>query len=60
MDKQIIVEVDEDGFVVGVYCPDDTYQVDILDRCYTGQLDDVMKRYYKALEDEKENLKNCL
>ena len=31
MEKRVVVELDEDGVVVSVYCPDETYIVDLLD-----------------------------
>tara|TARA_Y100000114_G_C11720514_1_gene308226 strand:+ start:300 stop:476 length:177 start_codon:yes stop_codon:yes gene_type:complete len=56
MDKNIIVEI-EDGIIQGVYCPDETYVVNVLDHSDT---DDslIMEEYYKDLEKTKENLKN--
>lgn len=67
MDKNIIVELDESGLVVAVYCPDETYTVDVLDyRDWDNGVDhyhsldvDSMNKYYQDLEKETENLKNC-
>jgi len=59
MDKHIIVELDESGLVVAVYCPDETYTVDVLDyRDWDNGVDDSMNQYYQDLEKETENLKN--
>ena len=58
MNKNVIIELDDDGFVVGVYCPDATYTVDILDRSDRTPSPEV-KRYYDALEKEIENLEDC-
>ena len=59
MDKNIIVELDEGGLVVAVYCPDETYTVDVLDyRDWDNGVDDSMNQYYQDLEKETENLKN--
>ena len=32
MEKHIVVELDEDGYIVGVHCPDDKYCVHVLYR----------------------------
>ena len=56
MEKRVIVELDDDGFIVAVYCPDETYVVDILEST-AGWPE--LADYYAALESEKENLKNC-
>lgn len=59
MDKNIIVELDESGLVVAIYCPDETYTVDVLDyRDWDNGVDDSMNQYYEDLEKETENLKN--
>ena len=59
MDKNIIVELDENGLVVAVYCPDETYTVDVLDyRDWDSGVDESMDNYYSDLEKETENLKN--
>jgi len=60
MNKNIIVELDESGLVVGVHCPDETYVVNVLDyRDWDNGVDDSMNQYYEDLELEVENLKNC-
>ena len=62
MDKNIIVEIDEDGFVSAVYCPDETFVVNVLDHSDWIRLDaeeGCMASYYEDLDNEKENLKNC-
>ena len=56
MDKNIIVEI-EDGIIQGVYCPDETYVVNVLDHSDTDE-SAIMEEYYKDLEKTKENLKN--
>ena len=59
MDKKIIVELDESGLIVAVYCPDKTYTVDVLDyRDWDNGVNDSMNQYYQDLEKETENLKN--
>jgi len=60
MEKNIIVELDESGLIVGVHCPDETYVVNVLDyRDWCDGRDDNMDKYYSDLEKETENLKNC-
>ena len=61
MDKNIIVELDESGLVVAVYCPDETYVVNVLDRRdFNDGCDQSMYNYYSSLEEDiEENLKNC-
>ncbi len=59
MEKNIIVELDESGLVVGVHCPDETYVVNVLDyRDWETGTCDNMNQYYEDLEKETENLKN--
>ena len=58
--KNIIVELDEAGLVEAVYCPDETYVVNVLDyRDWDNGVDESMDNYYSDLEKEAENLKNC-
>jgi len=59
--KDIIVEVDDTGLVTGVYCPDKTYSVHILEAGMrqSGLNEVSMREYYKDLEKIKENLYNC-
>lgn len=61
MEKHIVVELDEDGFVIGVHCPDETYVVNVLDRRdFNDGCDQSMYNYYSSLEEDiEENLKNC-
>lgn len=59
MNKNVIIELDEDGFVVAVYCPDETYVVNVLDRNDWNSCDENMNNYYRSLEEEIDNLKNC-
>ena len=56
MDKNIIVEI-EDGIIQGIYCPDETYVVNVLDHSDTDD-SAIMEEYYSDLEKTKENLKN--
>jgi hypothetical protein len=56
--KNIIVEV-SDGVIVGVYCPDDTYNVNILDHDdREAEVNQEVLNYYNDLEKEKKNLVN--
>jgi len=56
--KNIIVEV-SDGVIVGVYCPDNTYNVNILDHDdREAEVNQEVLNYYNDLEKEKENLVN--
>ena len=58
--KNIIVEIDEDGIIQGVWCPDETYVVNLLDYAdWDRNVDESMDNYYSDLEKEIENLKNC-
>ena len=65
MSKNIVVELDESGLIAGIYCPDETYVVNVLDYrdwCDSSQDrdgDDTMDKYYSDLEKELENLKDC-
>lgn len=56
--KNIIVEV-SGGVIVGVYCPDETYNVNILDHDdREAEVNQEVLNYYNDLEKEKENLVN--
>ena len=65
MSKNIVVEVDKDGFVVAVYCPDETYIVDLLDHADwnrdegMSELDPTMDKYYRDVQNSTKDLKNC-
>ncbi len=66
MDKNIIVELDESGLISGIYCPDETYVVNVLDyRDWCDNYDGThprdanMDKYYSDLEKEIEKLKDC-
>jgi hypothetical protein len=60
MNKNVIIELDGDGFVVAVYCPDETYVVNVLDRNeWRDDCDESLDNYYRSLEEEIDNLKNC-
>jgi len=59
MNKNVIIELDENGFVVAVYCPDETYVVNVLDRNDWNGCDESMDNYYRSLEEEIDDLKNC-
>ncbi len=57
--KNIVVEV-EDGIVQAVYCPDESYQVHVLDWDVTKTEDDQsVADYFADVEKEKKNLKDC-
>jgi len=57
--KNVIVEI-EHGMVKAVYCPDETYVVNVLDRDdQDGEINGVMREYYRDLEDEIGHLTNC-
>lgn len=58
MMRNIIVEI-EDGIIQAVYCPDETYVVNILDHSDRENCDILMKDYYDDLEEEIKHLKNC-
>ena len=59
-DKHIIVERDEDGFVVAVYCPDETYIVDLLDHAdWESCVDKSVDIYYRDVQESTKYLKNC-
>lgn len=56
--KNIIVEV-SDGVIIGVYCPDETYNVNILDHDdREAEVSQEVLNYYNDLEKEKKNLVN--
>tara|TARA_A100001515_G_scaffold57115_2_gene45050 strand:- start:103 stop:282 length:180 start_codon:yes stop_codon:yes gene_type:complete len=57
MDKNIIVEI-EDGIILGIYCPDETYTVNVLDHSDRENDCPTILEYYEDLEKTKENLKN--
>ena len=61
MEKNIIIEVGQDGLIQGVYCPDETYVVNVLDyNDWSRGVDESMDNYYADLEKEiEENLKDC-
>jgi hypothetical protein len=45
---------------VAVYCPDETYVVNVLDRNeWRDDCDESLDNYYRSLEEEIDNLKNC-
>ena len=57
-DKHIVVTV-QDGVIQGVYCPDETYVVDILDYDdWDNGVDESMDNYYKDVEKFTDNLKD--
>ncbi len=65
MEKRVVVELDEDGVVVSVYCPDETYIVDLLDHADWnrdagyGHVDQSMDNYYRDVQESTRDLKNC-
>jgi hypothetical protein len=62
MEKHIVVELDEDGFVIGVHCPDETYVVHVLDKNAWNNgigIDKSLDNYYKEVEKLIPTLKDC-
>ena len=60
MEKHIVVELDEDGFIAGIHCPDDKYCVHVLYReDLKKDIDQSLYNYYKEVEKLIPNLKNC-
>ena len=58
-EKHIVVEV-RDGIIQAVYCPDETYVVDVLDHdVWDVGVDESLDNYYKDVEKSTENLKDC-
>lgn len=58
MEKNIIVEI-RDGIIQAVYCPDETYIVNVLDHDDRNIPDKAVQAYYDDLQEETKNLKNC-
>jgi CRISPR/Cas system-associated protein Csx1 len=58
MEKNIIIEI-RDGIIQGVFCPDETYIVNVLDHNDRKIPDKSLQAYYDDLEKEIKNLKNC-
>ncbi len=64
-DKRIIVEVDSDGIIQAVYCPDETYLVDVLDHtdwnrnAGLAHVDQSLDSYYRDVQEYTRKLKNC-
>tara|TARA_R110002167_G_scaffold16443_4_gene64260 strand:+ start:3272 stop:3463 length:192 start_codon:yes stop_codon:yes gene_type:complete len=57
-EKHIVVEV-RDGIIQAVYCPDETYVVDVLDHdVWDVGVDESLDNYYKDVEKSTENLKD--
>ncbi len=57
-DKHIVVTI-QDGIIQAVYCPDETYVVDILDYDnWDNGVDESMDNYYKDVEKFVDNLKD--
>jgi len=65
MEKRIVVEVDEHGIVVAVYCPDESYVVDLLDHSDWNRnagyshVDHSLDTYYRDVQESTRKLKNC-
>ena len=65
MEKRVVVEMDEDGVVVAVYCPDETYIVDLLDHADLNRdagyshVDQSLDNYYRDVQETTRDLKNC-
>ena len=60
MDKRIVVELDEFGLVVSVWCPDEDYEVHILDRSDNNRGHPDVDEYYRDVESLVKELKDCL
>jgi len=58
MEKNIIIEI-SDGIIQAVYCPDETYIVNVLDHDDRNIPDKSLQAYYDDLKKEIKNLKNC-
>lgn len=58
MEKNIIIEI-VDGIIQCVYCPDEHYNVHVLDHNDKNIPDKSLHAYYNDLEEEIKNLKNC-
>ena len=59
MAKNIVIEI-EDGMVQSVFCPDEEYNVHVLDWDVTKIEDDQsVADYFADVEKEKKNLKDC-
>ena len=64
-DKHIVVEVDSDGIIQAVYCPDETYLVDVLDHtdwnrnAGLAHVDQSLDSYYRDVQECTRDLKNC-
>lgn len=58
MEKNIIIEI-SGGIIQAVYCPDETYVVNVLDHDDRNIPDKSLRAYYEDLEKEIKNLKNC-
>ena len=57
-DKHIVVTI-QDGIIQAVYCPNETYVVDILDYDnWDKGVDESMDNYYKDVEKFTDNLKD--
>ena len=62
-EKHIVIEI-ENGIIQAVYCPSETYVVDILDHtdwnreAGAGHVDQSMDDYYRDVQDSTKNLKN--
>ena len=58
LDKRIIVTV-HDGVIQNVFCPDETYIVDILDYDnWDKGVDESLDNYYRDVENLTDNLKD--
>lgn len=64
MEKNIVVEI-KDGIVQAVYCPDETYIVNILDHddwnrdAGYSHVDHSLDTYYRDVQNYTKQLKNC-
>jgi|TARA_R110000765_G_scaffold273574_1_gene372307 hypothetical protein len=58
MSKNIVIEID-DGIVRSVYCPDEGYDIHILDRSTNWADSQTVVEYFEDIEKEKKNLTDC-
>jgi|TARA_R110000744_G_scaffold248035_1_gene364471 hypothetical protein len=56
--KNIVIDI-EDGIVQSVFCPDGEYNVHVLDKNIMDEDDESVIEYFKDVEKEKKNLKDC-
>tara|TARA_R110000851_G_scaffold96075_3_gene208475 strand:+ start:106 stop:288 length:183 start_codon:yes stop_codon:yes gene_type:complete len=58
MSKNIVIEM-EDGIIQSVFCPDEEYNVHVVDGDKNENHSPSIAEYFKDVEKEKKNLKDC-